>query len=237
MGLTDDLTIPEKPQTEALLFLLVENSWKLNNNELDMVNKAMETLMPELSRWKKYDIVVKAAALVFSSEAHWITAKGPVEAEQLSWKKLISEGACNFGAACNKLYEKLSNTPLIEKLCGKCTPVIIALSSGYPDDDWEKPLSLLWDNNYFKNAWKLGFLIGENTDTTPLVRFTGTSEAVERITESDCCKRNPETGDYYAITARISGLIEKRYFIDDWFPGQWEGLQRDYGVADWKFGD
>jgi len=236
----------ELPQTEALLFILVENSAKISAPVMDMVNKAMETLMPELSRWKRYDIVVKVAALAFSSEAHWIT-KGPVEAGQFQWNNLTPQGESNFGAACSKLYDKLSNTPLMEKLCGKYTPVIIMISNGNydyelekpvsiltHDDDLVEPLSLLWENRYFRNAWKLCFAVGEKANVNTLINFAGVPEAVEVITESDGCKNNPETGDRYEITARINGLVEKRYFIDDWFPGQWEGLQRDYGVADWR---
>jgi len=191
----------------------------------------MVKLTPELSQWKRYDITVIIAALAFSSEPRWITAKGPVEADKFLWENLPAQGASNFAAACSALNEKLSKASLMEKLG---MPGIIAVTSGSHDDNWEPAVSLLWENSYFRNAWKLGFAVGDNAGTNALIKFTGIPAAVIKINGSDFHGRMTETGEYNEITARISGLIKKRYFIDDWSPHQWEEITRDYGVADWR---
>jgi uncharacterized protein YegL len=227
MSLVDeDFEYRDRVRAEALLFLLVEHSVNFDAAAMDMVNKAVEQLICELSEIRsRWEVLVKIAALAFSSEPCWITAQGPVEAGQLNWEKLTAKGDSNFGTACDALNEKLSKKTLMQKLCGNSTPVIAVLSSGNYKDDWEKSASRLWDNNRFKNAWKLCFAIGENARTFPLARFTGTYDAVIEIAASDSCE---------AITRPIMRLIEKRYFIDDWFPNQEEELMKQYGVLDWE---
>jgi len=235
MGLMDKVEIYMK---EALLFLLVEHSGKLSIPEMDMVNTGMKELMAHFkSIMEHWNVSVKIAALAFSQEARWITEKGPVEAGELIWENLTAKEISNFGIACSALKEKLSKKMLMQKLCGNSTPNIVLLSTGNHNDIWEKPLSLLWENDYFKNAWKLCLAVGENANLNPLIRFTGTDESVIKVTVTDMAvKKNIESSDICeVITIPITRLFKQRYFIDDWSPDQIEELEKGYGVADWSW--
>jgi len=223
---------------EALLFLLIEHSGNLSVPEMDMVNTGMKELIANFTVIKEHwDISVKIAALAFSSEARWITEKGPVEAGDLIWENLAAEGISNFGAACSALNEKFAKKTLMQKLCGNSTPNIVLLSTGNHNDIWEKPLSLMWENDYFRNAWKLCLAVGENANLNPLIRFTGTDESVEKVTVTDMAAgKISESGDTCEVITRpISMLFKQRYFIDDWSPDQIEELEKGYGVADWNW--
>jgi len=223
---------------EALLFLLIEHSGKLSVPEMDMVNTGMKELIANLkSITEHWEISVKIAALAFSQDARWITEKGPVEAGEFIWENLSAKGTSNFGAACSALNEKLSKKTLMQKLCGNSTPNIVLFSTGNHNDIWEKPLSLLWENDYFRNAWKLCLAVGENANLNPIIRFTGTDEAIIKVAATDMgASKNPESSDVCeVITIPITRLFKQRYFINDWSPDQIEELEKGYGVADWNW--
>jgi len=61
---------------------------------------------------------------------------------------------------------------------GSFAPAIFLLSDGGPTDDWQRALTELKRNNWFKAAIKVAIAIGDDADKEVLKEFTGTMEAV-----------------------------------------------------------
>jgi len=125
-------------------------------------------------------VKIKIAVLTFSSGASWITANGPVDANEFKWINLEAGGRSDMGAAFKTLNEKLSAAAFTQSqsASGNFTPVVFLFSDSPPTDDWEKELNLLKQNKWFKSARKAAVAIGDGADKDILKAFTGSSELV-----------------------------------------------------------
>jgi uncharacterized protein YegL len=168
------------PRKTMVLFFLVDTSGSMDGAKMGAVNAAIEEVIPELKELSETnaDAQIKVAALEFSSGARWITAGGPVNAEEFRWNYLDAAGVTDLGHACLMLNEKLSKKAFMQEATGSFAPAIFLLSDGGPTDDWQKGLAELKGNNWFKKAVRVAVAIGEDADKEVLKQFTGTMEAV-----------------------------------------------------------
>ena len=177
MALTDKVEIPRRTM---VLFFVIDTSGSMDGSKIGAVNAAIEEVIPAVRDVsdENADAQIKIAALEFSSGAHWITANGPVEAEQFRWNHLEAAGVTDFGAACKALNDKLSTKAFMQEATGSFAPAIFLLSDGEPTDDWASALAALRQNNWFKAAVKVAVAIGDDANKDVLKEFTGTMEAV-----------------------------------------------------------
>ena len=177
MGLTDKIEIPRRTM---VLFFVIDTSGSMDGSKIGTVNSAIEEVIPAIKEVsdENADALIKIAALEFSSGARWITANGPVEADEFRWNYLDAAGVTDFGAACKTLNEKLSTKAFMQEATGSFAPAIFLLSDGEPTDDWQRYLKALWQNNWFKATVKVAIAIGDDANKEMLKEFTGTMEAV-----------------------------------------------------------
>jgi len=64
---------------------------------------------------------------------------------------------------------------------GSYAPVVLLLSNGNYTDDWERPLSVLKNNNWFKPAIKAAIAVGDDANIDSLAEFTGSKDAVIKL--------------------------------------------------------
>jgi len=177
MSLTDKIEIPRRTM---VLFFVIDTSGSMDGSKIGAVNVAIEEVIPAIKELsdENADAQIKIAALEFSSGVRWITADGPVEADQFRWNYLDAAGVTDFGAACKTLNEKLSTKAFMQEATGSFAPAIFLLSDGEPTDDWARELAALKQNNWFKTAVKVAIAIGDDANKDVLKEFTGTMEAV-----------------------------------------------------------
>jgi uncharacterized protein YegL len=85
-----------------------------------------------------------------------------------------------MGAALRELTSKLSRDEFLESMTGAFLPIIVFMTDGFANDDWEKALAEAEKNNWFRKATRIGFAIGTNPDVDMIARLAGTKEAVIR---------------------------------------------------------
>lgn len=177
MSLMDKVEIPRKTM---VLFFIIDTSGSMDGSKIGAVNVAIEEVIPAIREVsdENADAQIKIAALEFSSGARWITANGPIDAEQFRWKYLDANGVTDFGAACKTLNDKLSTKAFMQEATGSFAPAIFLLSDGEPTDDWEGSLAILKKNNWFKAGVKVAIAIGDDANKDMLKEFTGSIEAV-----------------------------------------------------------
>jgi uncharacterized protein YegL len=170
----------EIPRRTMVLFFIIDTSGSMDGNKIGAVNVAIEEVIPAIREVsdENADAQIKIAALEFSSGARWITANGPVEAEQFRWNYLDASGVTDFGAACKTLNDKLSTKAFMQEATGSFAPAIFLLSDGEPTDEWHSVLALLKQNNWFKAGVKVAIAIGDDANKDMLKEFTGSMEAV-----------------------------------------------------------
>ena len=79
-----------------------------------------------------------------------------------------------------ELNDKLSRNAFLSSMSGAYLPVIVFMTDGFANDDYEPELQRILQNRWFAKATRVGFAIGKNPDTEMIAKLTGDSEAVIR---------------------------------------------------------
>jgi len=209
MALTDKIEIPRRTM---VLFFLIDTSGSMDGSKIGAVNAAIEEVIPAIMEVsdENADAEIKIAALEFSSGARWITANGPIGADQFRWNYLEAAGVTDFGAACKSLNDKLSTKAFMKEATGSFAPAIFLLSDGEPTDEWEKALLELRQNNWFKASVKVAVAIGDDANKDVLKEFTGTMEAVLETHNAATLKKMIKF-----VSVRVSQIASRSSNVSD----------------------
>lgn len=189
MGRYDEKNIKEVAARTMALFYLFDKSGSMDGTKIGQVNYAMKDI-PKIIKdvadgAPNANIVVAAAT--FSNDVEWITPKPQTPEEFIdSWQEIKAGGLTSLGAALKSLNEKMSRKEFLgDNPMGYLAPGIIILSDGAPTDDWETPLKEIRKNNWFKNAIKVAFAVGEDANKDVLAEVCGSKEAVVSIDDPE----------------------------------------------------
>ena len=166
----------EPAKKELVIFFIIDTSGSMSGAKIGAVNTAIREVLPVLRGIGGSDANIKIAVLSFSTNAHWVSP--PVSVEEFMWEDITAVGWTDFGAALNRLCEKLSRKEFLNSSTGYAAPVTILMSDGQPTDSWLAPLELLRQNNWFKVATRIAIAIGNDADKKVLEAFTGSPQAV-----------------------------------------------------------
>jgi len=166
----------EPAKKELVIFFIIDKSGSMSGTKIGAVNTAIREVLPALRGIGGSDANIKIAVLGFSTEAQWISP--PVSVDEFMWEDISAVGWTDFGAALNKLCEKMSRKEFLNSSTGYAAPVTILMSDGQPTDSWLAPLELLRQNNWFRLATKIAIAIGNDADKKVLTEFTGDPQAV-----------------------------------------------------------
>lgn len=177
--------IEEVAARTMTLFYLFDKSGSMSGAKIGQVNYAMKDIpqiIKEVAEGAPNANITVAAA-TFSTGVEWITPQPQTPDEFINtWRDLQAEGLTSLGAALSSLNEKMSRKAYLgDNPMGYLAPGIIILTDGEPTDDWEKPLAELQKNNWFKNAIKIAFAVGDDANKDVLAKICGTPEAVISI--------------------------------------------------------
>lgn len=183
MSLFDE--IAPAPKKVMTLFYLVDSSGSMSGEKIGTVNSAMEEAivsdLPEIAS-NNDDAEINVAIMEFNTGCRWKTPEsGPIPLGSVTWDTLSAGGLTAMGAAFRELDSKLSKNAFLKSATGAYAPVMLLLSDGAPTDDWKDALDQLKSNNWYKNGIKIAFAIGNDADFDVLAMFTGTREAVIRV--------------------------------------------------------
>ncbi len=169
----------------------IDTSGSMSGDRIATVNEAMHEC-EEILREKageSPDAEIKIGALKFSSGAQWVTKSGLVSLEDFYWNDVQASGVTDLGAALKELETKLSRSAFLVSETGFCLPVIIFMSDGGPNDDWQKALKNANANNkWFQRARKIAIAIGDDADKDVLKELVGNVEAVVQANDLETLK-------------------------------------------------
>lgn len=184
MALHDDLV--KQKRKKMTLFYVVDTSGSMQiDSRIGKVNSAIENVMNKLEELSENneDAEIRVAILEFSTGAHWVTPV-PVSPSEYMHVPLQAGGVTDLGAACKALDEKLHrDNGFLDVSSGTYPPIILLMSDGEPNDNWQKPLSALKQNGWFKRAIKIAFAIAEEANNEVLAEFVGSPEAIIHISD------------------------------------------------------
>lgn len=177
--------IEEVAARTMALFYMFDTSGSMYGEKIGQVNYAMKDIPAIIKDVADGAPNAKFAvsAAEFSNSVNWITPQ-PVSPDDFIsvWTDRSAGGLTALGTMLKSLNEKMSRKGFLgDNPMGYLAPGIILLSDGEPTDDWEKPLTELQKNNWFKAAIKVAFAVGGDANVDILARVVGSREAVIEI--------------------------------------------------------
>ena len=168
------------PRRALPIFYVLDTSGSMSGAPIERLNHAMEETIDALKQVAAHngDAQLKVAVLEFNSTVRWLQPAGPEDMEDFIWQDLSAGGMTAMGAALTELDSKLSRNGFLSSAAGSLYPVIIFMTDGMANDDYEGPLKNIRQNKFFKHAVKVGFAIGDNADAEMIAKAVGDSEAV-----------------------------------------------------------
>jgi len=216
----DLLDATEIPRREMVLIFVADTSGSMSGNKIQSVNQAVKEVIPMLDEISNTnpDAKIKIAALSFSSGVKWMYDQ-PKNASEFVWQDLQSGGLTDFGAACEELNTKLSRREFMQSDTGGFAPVVLLMSDGEPTDNYEKSISELSENKWFKNAIKIAIAIGDDVNTDVLKEFTGSIESVVEVHNIEALKKIIRLASVTASTigsqSSTAGDKSKQQLVED----------------------
>ncbi|MCH5212350.1 MAG: VWA domain-containing protein [Oscillospiraceae bacterium] len=184
MALHDDLV--KQKRKKMTLFYVVDTSGSMQiDSRIGKVNSAIENVMNKLEEISdsNEDAEIRVAILEFSTGAHWVTPV-PVSPSEYMHVPLQAGGVTDLGAACKALDDKLHrDNGFLDVSSGTYPPIILLMSDGEPNDNWQKPLADLKQNGWFKRAIKIAFAIADEASNDVLAEFVGSREAIIHVND------------------------------------------------------
>ncbi|MDR0846005.1 MAG: VWA domain-containing protein [Lactobacillales bacterium] len=169
------------------VFFLIDISGSMMGAPIAAVNEAMEKLVPVMKKLDEdnADAEVSFGILTFGTTVSWLTPNGPESVADFEWTDVNVDGLTSLGAAFKDLNSKLSTNAFMKAASASLAPVFILISDGVPSDDYEKSLSDLKQNNWFRSGMKLALAYEDGVDRQILEKFTGTNEAIIDIKNAE----------------------------------------------------
>jgi uncharacterized protein YegL len=165
---------------QMVLFFMIDTSGSMMGTKIGSVNTAIREVLPELSGIGGSDVDLKIACLNFSTGCRWLHPT-PMPVEKFQWSNVVANGVTDLGAAFRELSEKMSKDKFLDAPSASVAPAIFLMSDGEPTDDYQKGLSTLQQNSWYKYAIKVACAIGDDANIDVLREFTGNSEAVVTV--------------------------------------------------------
>lgn len=176
----DQSKLTSAPRRTLPVFYVLDTSGSMIGAPIEQLNRAMEETLDAVKQVAEHngDAQVKIGVLEFNTQPRWMQPAGPEDVEDFIWNKLDAEGLTYMGEALHELNDKLSKDAFLATSTGGLYPIIIFMTDGFANDEWEKQLEIIKQNPYFRRGIRIGFAIGDNADVEMIARVVGDSEAV-----------------------------------------------------------
>ncbi len=164
------------------VFYVLDTSGSMKGNPIGVLNSAMDATVDALKQVAAVNsnARVKISVLEFNTSSRWIQPRGPEDMEDFFWDDLEAKGMTFMGAALDELNDKLHRGKFLGSTSSVYLPVIIFMTDGFANDDYESALARIRRNQWFEKATRIGFAIGQLPDEKMISKLTGDSERVIR---------------------------------------------------------
>lgn len=157
----------EEPKSIPVV-LLLDTSYSMNGNNINTLNKAVETMIESFKKAETMETFIKLSIITFGSENGVDLHTELTEVSKINFQPLSVNGATPMGTAF-----KMAKAMIEDKSIFKgrdYRPTIILLSDGAPTDDWKTPLNDFISNGRSSKCDRMAVSIG-GEGREPLDKF------------------------------------------------------------------
>lgn len=160
---------------ELHIFYVLDTSGSMLGAPIGALNDGMRSTVEELKKKDGEKADLKIAVMEFNSSNRWVTGgvNGVENLQDFFWTDLNATGLTRLGGALRELNKSMSRNDKMKAETGNKVPVVIFMSDGEPNDDWEDALKELAENKWYRHAIKIAFALGDHADTDVLAKVVG----------------------------------------------------------------
>lgn len=168
-------TLEGTVKKELHIFYVLDTSGSMTGAPIGALNDGMRSTVEELKKKDGEKADLKIAVLEFNSNNRWVTVgnNGVEDLQDFVWTDLNATGLTRLGGALRELNKSLSRNDKMHAETGNKVPVVIFMSDGEPNDDWEDALKQLAENKWYRHAIKIAFALGDHADADVLAKVVG----------------------------------------------------------------
>ena len=175
---------------ELHIFYLLDVSGSMRGTAIAQLNQGIRSTMDALRQklGDSNDAHLSVSIMRFSSEAAWITGTPESHFSEyiedfVDIPDLDAGGMTYLGSALRLLESGLSRNSMLYSPTGNRRPIIIIMTDGMPNDDWESAMRLIKQNHWFQQSTRIGIALGDQADEDMLAELVGSREGVVRVTD------------------------------------------------------
>lgn len=163
---------------ELHVFYVLDTSGSMSGAPIGALNDAMRSTVEELRKKDGEKADLRIAVLEYNSANRWVTQgnNGVENLQDFFWTDLQANGKTFLGGALKELNTSMSRNEKMKAETGNKVPVVIFMSDGYPNDDWQEGLQILAENKWYRTAIKIAFALGDKADTDVLAKVVGVTK-------------------------------------------------------------
>lgn len=181
------------PRRLLPVFFLIDtaNNEKLGNKKYSIINHFMKeaaSVLVECKNSKSAEI--KVAVMEFDTDYRWMSENGLVGIEEFGYSGFEFENdeqpfgkKADIRAVLVELNNRLNRKEFLDSIVGVYRPIIIWITDGNIVENYEQELDELNDNNWYKNSYKIGVRIGNDSNIDALSKIVGNDETIIKTTD------------------------------------------------------
>ena len=209
---------------EFHIFYILDTSGSMSGQPLKVLNDGMRSAIEELKKISKVPTNIKIAVLEFNSDCRWVTNgyNGIVEVQDFFWHDLNAGGFTYLGKALDELKRCLDVHETTCSITETRIPIMIFMSDGEPNDDWEVSLKNLSHNKWYRKAVKFAVAYGDHADVEVLAAVVGRWDEDNVIPREEAVLR----------TCNLQELLEMLKVVSAEAISEGQSLSTKYGETD-----
>ena len=141
------------------------------DGKIEALNKGLKDMIASFSSESRLRAEIQVSVITFGgSQAELNLPLTPAHQLQ-SFTRLVAEGMTPLGGALSLASQMIEDSTRVY------TPVVVLVSDGYPNDDWEVPFARLINGERSSKATRFAMAIGADADEAMLSDFANDPEA------------------------------------------------------------
>lgn len=158
------------------VIVLADTSGSMSvDGKIEALNKGLKDMISSFAGESRLRAEIQVSVITFGgSQAELNLPLTPAHQLQ-SFTPLVADGMTPLGGALSLVCEMIEDKDSIPSRAYK--PVIVLVSDGYPNDDWQGPFASLVNGERSSKATRLAMAIGADSDEIMLGDFTNDPEA------------------------------------------------------------
>lgn len=158
------------------VIVLADTSGSMSvDGKIESLNKGLQEMIASFANQSRLRAEIQVSVITFGGNLAEVNLPLTPTHQIQSFSKLTADGMTPLGSALALANQMIEDRDTIPSRSYK--PVIVLVSDGYPNDDWQGPFSQMKNGERSSKASRFAMAIGADADEAMLTEFANDPEA------------------------------------------------------------